>query len=251
MGSFISLDFVQPRSVRGDFYFSLHSMTIYSTSLFVVNVCRMFAQMYVALHMFYGFCVRLYTVFCVNIRILRKFVYSFCARCAAFSYVYGLSLAQVVQLLRTYTYFCACLAASAYVYGFFVLYEQILRTDTYSDSLKVLVIQSWGFVDLLGVPMIRSWGFLFIESPDDPILRVLWLVENPCERSWWLDRLEDSSGGSDLQGFLSNDLHVIIGQSGVSSLQGSAEFFIRKYLRDSPSNITWTVSCIAIYNLVK
>ena len=44
-------------------------------------------------------------VFCVNIRLF------FCARCVDFSYVYGLSFAQVVWILHIYTAFCARWAA--------------------------------------------------------------------------------------------------------------------------------------------
>ena len=50
-----------------------------------------------------------------------------------------------------------------------------------------------------------------------------------------MDRLEDPSGGSDLQGSLSDYLHVLIGPSGGSSLLGSVKIFIRRCSRNSPS----------------
>ena len=93
MGAFTFLDFVQPGSFCGDFYFSWRAMTIYSASCFGGNLCRLFVQMYAALRMFYGFCVRLCMAFayvysfCVH-------VYSFCARCADCAYVYGLYFSQ-------------------------------------------------------------------------------------------------------------------------------------------------------------
>ena len=68
MGAFNFLALDQPWSFRGDFPFLLRAMTLYSTSWFLGNVCRLFAQMYADLRMFYGFCVRL---------------------CTAFAYVYG------------------------------------------------------------------------------------------------------------------------------------------------------------------
>ena len=149
-------------------------------------------------------------VFCVRIWLLRTFVYGFWARCAAFAKVY--------IFLCTLSVFCLRIQL-------FVRYEWLLRTDT-----------DFWFLESLGDPILRVlW---FFESPDVPILRVRWFVEILCGLSWWLDRLQYPYGGSDLQVFFSDNLHVIIGLSGGSSIQGSIEFFIRKYSRDSPSYLT-------------
>ena len=97
--------------------------------------------------------------------------------------------------------------------------------------------------------MIRSLGFVdLFDVPANPIFRVRWLVESLCERSLWLDRLEDLSGGSDLQGSFSKDLHVLIVPSGGSSLLGSDEIFIRRCSRNSPSDLTWLISYPTIFS---
>ena len=61
-----------------------------------------------------------------------------------------------------------------------------------------------------------------------------------------MDRLEDPSGGSDLQGSLSKNLHVLIGPSEGSSLLGSFEIFIRRCSRDSLSNSYLGLSLVDI-----
>ena len=53
---------------------------------------------------------------CVRLRLLRTFVYGFCARCTSLAYVYGFAFAHVVLTLRTYTAF------------YFAHVVQILRT---------------------------------------------------------------------------------------------------------------------------
>ena len=87
----------------------------------------------------------------------------------------------------------------------------------------------------------------FVWRPDDSILRVFWCIESLCERSWRLYRLEDPSGGSDLQRYLSDYLHVMIGPSGRPSLQDSVEFFIQLFSLDSPSDPTWSSSYLTIF----
>ena len=61
-----------------------------------------------------------------------------------------------------------------------------------------------------------------------------------------MDRLEDPSGGSDLQGYLSDDLHVLIGLSGGSSLLVSADILIQRFSRDSPSDSYLRLSLVDI-----
>ena len=104
---FIFIAFIQPQSFRGVFYFSWHGMTFYSASCIGGNFCRLFAQMYAAFHMVYGFCIHLCTAFAHIVRllcmytayILRKLC-GFCVRIrifcslSGFAYVYGLSLAM-------------------------------------------------------------------------------------------------------------------------------------------------------------
>ena len=51
-----------------------------------------------------------------------------------------------------------------------------------------------------------------------------------------MDRLEDPSGGSDLQGSLADDLHVLIGPSGGLSLRVLVKLFIRRCSNYSPSD---------------
>ena len=48
--------------------------------------------------------------------------------------------------------------------------------------------------------------------------------------------MKDPSRGYDLQGYLDDNLHVLIGLSGGSSLLGSVKIFIRRCSRDSPSD---------------
>ena len=104
MGAFTFVAFVQPLSICREFSFLLRAITIYSNSWFVQNVCRLFAQMYTSLRMFYGFCVH----FCTDF----AYLYGFCVRfCTDF--------AHVMLVLRTYkAYLCASCATFAYVYGF-------------------------------------------------------------------------------------------------------------------------------------
>ena len=80
-------DYVQPRSFCGEFSYSWRGMTSYSASWFGGNICRIFAQCWMRL--------------CKQLWILRTFtafahvVYSFCARCADFAYVYYFGLHDV------------------------------------------------------------------------------------------------------------------------------------------------------------
>ena len=122
MGAFTFLDFVQPRSFSGDFSFSWRDMTLYSASCFGGNVYRLLVKFYIRLCV----CLRILRTFvygfCVRIRLLHTFLRllctlcGFCARCATFVYVYGLSFAQVVRILHMYTAF--------------VRIERLLRTYT-------------------------------------------------------------------------------------------------------------------------
>ena len=126
------LNFIQPRSIWGGISLSLRAMTIYSTSWFVGNVCRLFAQMYAALRMFYGFFVRLCTAFaytafayvcerllrtlcgfCVRIRLI------FCTICATSAYVY-VFLWVFSRFCVHIRLFCALWAAFEYGYGFLI-----------------------------------------------------------------------------------------------------------------------------------
>ena len=161
---FIFLAFVQPRSFRGDFYFSWRSIMSYSDSWSGGNVCRLFAQMYAALRIFTALCTFVYG-FCVHIRLLHTFVYGFCARCAAFAYVYGLYFAHVVRLLRTYT---------AYLHAF--------------QSGQSQGIPYCRFLDLF-FPCEGSW---FVDSLEDPILRVpsISLSTRAACYYWTLSRIQ-------------------------------------------------------------
>ena len=236
IGAFTSISFVQPWSISGDFSFLLRAMTFYSTSLFVGNVCRLFAQVHASLRMFYGFCVHFCTAF--------EYVYAFCVHlCTDFVHLCGF-------FVRIRLIFCASCATFSYVYGvlcalsgfcvrirLFVRYERLLRTDTaywFLESFGYPILRFLWFVETPDDQILRFCWFVvtpdglilrvpwFVESPDDPILRVLWFIESLCERSLWLDCLDDPSGGSDLQ--------------------GSVELFIWRPARDSPSDLTWSIS---------
>ena len=132
MGAFTFLAFVQPQSFRGDFYFSWRGMKFYSDSCFGGNVCRLFAKFWIRLlrTFVYGFCA--------HIRLW------FCARCAAFAYVYG---------------FCARWAAFAYVYG--LSSRCSVQTVSRYPILQVLpfILSALADCDYWTVSRIRSWGF--------------------------------------------------------------------------------------------
>ena len=112
MGAFTFLALVQPRLLHGGFYFLLRAMILYSTSWFVGNACRLFAKIYAALRMFYGFCVCLCTLF--------AYIYIFClCLCTSF--------AHVVRILRTYTaYLLRKLCSFCVRIRLFVSVERIL-----------------------------------------------------------------------------------------------------------------------------
>ena len=160
-------------------------MTLYSASCFGGNVYRLFAQMYAAFRMFYGFCVRLCTTF--------AYVYGFCVHlCAAFAYVYGFSFAHVVRLLRTYTAF--------------VRVERLLRTYTAyllrtlcSFCVRIRLIFTIFNADSLDGSDLAcsSISFFRANSRDSwavsryPILRVLLIYFVRASCSWLLDSLKD------------------------------------------------------------
>ena len=186
------LAFVQPRYFCGDFSFPLRAMKLYSTYWLVGNGCRLFAQMYAALRMFYGFFVRL---------------------CTAFAYVYGFfislctAFAHVARLLRTYT---------AYLLSKFC---------GFCISIRIFVRVE------------RIW---FVESLDDPILRVLWYVESLNDlilRVFWFFAIFRANARDSLKvsmiwywwflwDIFPRKLFVMIGLSGGSNIYGSVELFI-------------------------
>ena len=161
MGAFNFIAFVQPQSFCGDFYLFLRAITLYSTSWFVGNVCRLFAQMYAALHMFYGFCVCL---------------------CTAFAHVLRLLSTYMDYLLRKLCGFFVRIRIFVHVEWLCVRIQVILCNFWCGPSwgIRYRGIRSWGFFDLLlsvwtlaihwNCPCERSW---FVESLNDPILRVL------------------------------------------------------------------------------
>ena len=87
----LSISFVQPRSFRGDFYFSWRGMTLYSASCFGGNFCRLFSQCCMRICV----CLRLFHTFVYGLRALCGFFIRiricFCASCADFACVQGLS----------------------------------------------------------------------------------------------------------------------------------------------------------------
>ena len=128
-------------------------------------------------------------VFCVRIRLLRPFVYVFCARCAAFAYVY--------RFLCALSGFCVRIR---------LIFLRALSGFWFVESLDDPIFRVLWFAESPDNPILRVlW---FFESPDDPILRVLWFAESPCERSWWLDRMEDPIFRV-LSSCLSENLHAI------------------------------------------
>ena len=110
MGAVNFLNFVQPQSLREDFYFLWHGMTSYSTSCFGGNFCILFAQFWMWI--------------CVRLRILHTFmdfphvVYGVCARCADFTYVYRLCI--LIRRLHTLCGFCICIRILCSFCGFCV-----------------------------------------------------------------------------------------------------------------------------------
>ena len=158
---------------------------IFSTSWFLgtilQNVCANVCSFVYVLRLF---CMFVYG-FCGPIRLLRTFVYGFCARCAAFAYVYGSSVGQVVRILCTYADFLCELSGFTYVYGLsFAMFD----ADRLEGSDLAGYLIYYCLCEL-------SW---FIESIDDPILRVVWFAivrANACDLlkfsiiwSWWFRR---------------------------------------------------------------
>ena len=117
-------------------------------------------------------------VFYVRIRILRTLVYGFCARCAAFAYVYGFlcALSGFCESIRLI--FCDARCGPWFVES---LDDPILRVLWFAivcanarDLLKVSMIWSWGFFDFFPgravcynwtVARIRSLGFRQVLFP--------------------------------------------------------------------------------------
>ena len=152
----------------------------------------------------------------VYVRLLHKCM-RLCVGCAVFAYIY-VRLLHVKLLVRTYTDFARS-PFCVYGYGFL-----ILLTSRWSD-LEGLLIRSTSLWYNIEVPL---------------------FVWRSCECLWLLERLEGPSGGSNIQGSLSDDLHVLIGPSGGSSLLGSVEIFICRCSRDSLSDSYLGLSLVDI-----
>ena len=153
-------------------FFLLRAMTIYSTSWFVGNVYRLFAKMYAALRMFYGFFVRL---------------------CMAFAYQYGLfvhlctAFAHVVWLLQMYT---------AYILrklcGFCVHIRIFVRVE------RILIRWKYWWYDLEGsLICLKSW---WSNIEGSLICWNSWLSNLWFAISVWKIMMIGPSGGSDIQG---------------------------------------------------
>ena len=200
MGSFNFLAFVQPQSFRGDFYFSLRAMTLYSTYWFVGNVCRLFAQFYEALRMSYGFCVCL---------------------CTAFLYVYGFyvhfctDFAHVVRLLRTYmAYFLHKLC------GFCVHIRIFVLVDWICVCIRLIFVYVW----CKPSQGIWSSGFFYLLFSVRTLV-ICWnswwsnlegylIFYCSCERSWLVESLDYPI----LRVIFPRELFVMIGPSQESDL---------------------------------
>ena len=248
MGAFTFLDFVQPRSICEDFYFLLRAMRIYSTYWFVGNVCRMFSQMYAALRMFCGFCVRLCTYF--------AYVYGSCIRLCKDS-------AHIVRLLRTYTAYLLCKLCV-----FCVCIQIFMRVERLCVHIRLIFCDvrcgpSWricysGFFALLlsvqtlviclksqGSNLEASVKFFFrascsllLDRLEDPILRVPSIsFSAQSARSYW------TVSGIQSLGFrrvlFPCELLVLIGPSRGSDIEGFCQvicpkicfrFTVRSYL---------------------
>ena len=106
-------------------------------------------------------------------------LYNFCALSGLFV---SIQILHVKRLVHTYM-------------GFFALSLLCVRIRIY---FNVSVIQSWGFVNSFDKPMIWSWGLLIHLTFVQPVV---------------MERLEDTSGGCDLQGSFSDDMYFLIGPS--------------------------------------
>ena len=152
-----------------------------------------------------------------------------------------------IRLIGTFVYgFCAHCAAFLYVYSF------CLRWAGFA-YIYSLCARWAAFYSILSF-------FQFSESPNNPIMRVLWFfwkfwwsdLEGSlvfwksrwcyldllflCDHLWRLNRLDDLIFRVP-PGSLSNDLYVIIGYSGWYNLHGSVDFIIQESARDSTSDI--------------
>ena len=174
MVAFTFIAFFQPISISGDFSFSMRAMTLYSTSWLVGNVYRLFAQMYAALRMFYGFCVHL---------------------CTAFAHVVRLFHTCTAYLLRKFCGFCVRIRLFVRVQRLFdafeSLYDTILRFFGFAivssndlELLKVSTVRSWGFFDLLLFvrTLVIHWNYRSSDLEDS-------LIRASC--SLWLDCMDD------------------------------------------------------------
>ena len=152
---------------------------------------------------------------------------------------------------------------------FFIRIQLFVRVDRLLICIRIIVrveqilIWSWGFFDFLKEqtddPILRVLWFAkspdnpilrvlwFPESLDNLILRVLWFPESPCKHSWLLDRLDDTIFKVPLSS-LSDDLHVMIGLSVWSDIEGSIELFIWRSARNSLSDLTWSISYSKIFS---
>ena len=126
--------------------------------------------------------------FCVHIQTFCTFVYGFCACYAVFAYIYGWSVAQVLQLLRTHT-------AVVCVERLLCMYTAYLLCMLCGFCVRMRFIfmmfkcgQSWGiqyfrFLDFF-CPWERSW---FVDSLRDPILRVASIsLSARAARYYWI-----------------------------------------------------------------
>ena len=128
------------------------------------------------------------------------YVYGFFVRlCTYFPYVYGLSFAQVVRILRTYMAFCARWAAFTYVYGFLCTLGSvlILRKSWLYDLEGSLICSNSRWSDIEGyfICWMSQWS-----DPEDSLI-------------WWKSVLT----------------LVMLGPSGGSDIQGSVKFFFQQY----------------------
>ena len=133
-----------------------------------------------------------------------------------------------VPVIRSWALFDLFIVPMIQSWGFDHLLEvPMIRSWGFFGLFKVLMIRSWGFFGLLKVPMIRSWGFFDLvkaraNARDD------WTVWRICLEDT-ITRVPSSS--------LSGDLHAIhcpIIPNRVLK---------RRFSRNSPSDLTWKVSC--------
>ena len=144
----------------GTFIFHYCRMTSYSDSWFGGNVCRLFAQMYAALRMFYVFFVRLCTAFAHVVRILGTYTAYLLRKLCGFCVCIRLLCALNGFCVSIRLIFCGHCAAFAYVYG---LYSRCSNADSLEGYDLASSSIFFGSCKL-------SW---FVDSLEDPILRVL------------------------------------------------------------------------------